>query len=117
MAQQHPTAVPDGLALEPEPQPGTGAAGANGAAAGAVTRPYDAGLPPEPDVAPLHQPVGVQHEGVAGGELRRRLGARAGRVAQPQRCRASAPQELGVPGADQERRITDALGRHVKKDE
>jgi guanosine-3',5'-bis(diphosphate) 3'-pyrophosphohydrolase len=51
MAQQHPTAVPDGLALDREPQPGAGAPGENGA--GAVTRPYDAGLPPEPDVEPL----------------------------------------------------------------
>ena len=51
MAQQHPTAVPDGLALEREPQPGSGLAGDT--AAGAVTRPYDAGLPPEPDVEPL----------------------------------------------------------------
>ncbi|HET8787576.1 MAG TPA: hypothetical protein VFO47_02360, partial [Actinomycetes bacterium] len=53
MAQQHPTAVPDGLALEREPQPGAGVDGENGATAGAVTRPYDAGLPPEPDVEPL----------------------------------------------------------------
>jgi len=54
MAQQHPTAVPDGLALEREPQPGTGVAGENGAAAGAVTRPYDTGPPPEPrDITPL----------------------------------------------------------------
>ena len=57
MAQQHPTAVPDGLALEREPQPGSGMAGDNGAAAGAVTRPYDTGLPPEPDVDPLLQRV------------------------------------------------------------
>ena len=52
MAQQHPAAVPDGLALEREPQPGTAVPGENGAA-GAVTRPYDAGPPPEPDVEPL----------------------------------------------------------------
>ncbi|HZA80525.1 MAG TPA: hypothetical protein VFC13_03520, partial [Actinomycetes bacterium] len=51
MAQQHPTAVPDGLALEREPQPGSGAPTENGA--GAITRPYDAGLPPDPDVEPL----------------------------------------------------------------
>jgi GTP diphosphokinase / guanosine-3',5'-bis(diphosphate) 3'-diphosphatase len=59
MAQQHPTAVPDGLALDREPQPVAGAPTDNGAAAdvagsaGALTRPFDAGLPPEPDVEPL----------------------------------------------------------------
>jgi len=56
MAQQHPTAVPDGLALEREPQPGVDVPGENGSgtsSAGAVTRPYDAGPPPEPDVEPL----------------------------------------------------------------
>jgi GTP pyrophosphokinase len=59
MAQQHPTAVPDGLALDREPQPVAGAPNDNGAAtdvagsAGALIRPFDAGLPPEPDVEPL----------------------------------------------------------------
>jgi GTP diphosphokinase / guanosine-3',5'-bis(diphosphate) 3'-diphosphatase len=59
MAQQHPTAVPEGLALDRQPRPATGAPGDNGAAtdvagsAGALTRPFDAGLPPEPDVEPL----------------------------------------------------------------
>jgi guanosine-3',5'-bis(diphosphate) 3'-pyrophosphohydrolase len=57
MAQQHPTAVPDGLGLEREPQPGAGVPGGNGTAAGAVTRPYDAAPPPEPDVEPLLQRV------------------------------------------------------------
>ncbi|HZB58626.1 MAG TPA: HD domain-containing protein, partial [Actinomycetota bacterium] len=57
MAQQHPTAVPDGLALEREPQPGSGAGAENGAAAGAVTRPYDDAPPPEPDVESLLQRV------------------------------------------------------------
>ncbi|HEX3212590.1 MAG TPA: HD domain-containing protein, partial [Actinomycetota bacterium] len=57
MAQQHPTAAPDGLALEREPQPDSGAGGENGAAAGAVTRPYDAAPPPEPDVESLLQRV------------------------------------------------------------
>ena len=56
LAQQHPTAVPDGLALDREPQPGTGLPAENGAAE-AVTRPYDAGLPPEPTVEPLLQRV------------------------------------------------------------
>ncbi|MGH2816547.1 MAG: HD domain-containing protein, partial [Actinomycetota bacterium] len=57
MAQQHPTAAPEGLALEREPQPDSGVGGENGAAAGAVTRPYDAAPPPEPDVEPLLQRV------------------------------------------------------------
>jgi hypothetical protein len=57
MSQQHPTAVPDGLALDREPQPDTAVPGDNGTAAEAVTRPYDAGLPPEPTVEPLLQRV------------------------------------------------------------
>jgi GTP diphosphokinase / guanosine-3',5'-bis(diphosphate) 3'-diphosphatase len=59
MAQQHPTAIPEGLALDREPRPVADAPTDNGAAAGptvsagALTRPFDAGLPPEPDVEPL----------------------------------------------------------------
>ena len=63
MAQQHPTAVPDGLALDREPQPGSGAAAENGAAAGAVTRPMTPGSPPEPDVEPLLKRVRQRNPG------------------------------------------------------
>jgi GTP diphosphokinase / guanosine-3',5'-bis(diphosphate) 3'-diphosphatase len=63
MAQQHPTAVPEGLALDREPRPVADAPTDNGAAgvavsAGALTRPFDAGLPPEPDVEPLLRRMG-----------------------------------------------------------
>src|SRR4029453_5054031 len=43
--------------LDREPQPDTAVPGDNGTAAEAVTRPYDAGLPPEPTVEPLLQRV------------------------------------------------------------
>jgi GTP diphosphokinase / guanosine-3',5'-bis(diphosphate) 3'-diphosphatase len=57
MAQQHPTAVPEGLALDREPRGVTGAPTPDGTApaglATLLTRPYDAGPPPEPDIEPL----------------------------------------------------------------
>jgi len=57
MAQQHPTAVPEGLARDSdEPRATTAGPPQNGdetAAAAAVTRPYDGAEPPEPEVEPL----------------------------------------------------------------
>jgi guanosine-3',5'-bis(diphosphate) 3'-pyrophosphohydrolase len=60
MAQQHPAAVPNGLAVDREPPAGPAAPGRNSAAddpAGGLAatrlRPYDAEPPPEPDVEPL----------------------------------------------------------------
>ncbi|HEU4396276.1 MAG TPA: HD domain-containing protein, partial [Actinomycetota bacterium] len=57
MAQQHPTAVPEGLARDSdEPRATTGGPARNGnetGAAGAVTRPYGGVEPPEPEVEPL----------------------------------------------------------------
>jgi GTP diphosphokinase / guanosine-3',5'-bis(diphosphate) 3'-diphosphatase len=60
MAQQHPAAVPNGLAVDREPPAVPAAPGRNSAAddpAGGLAatrlRPYDAEPPPEPDVEPL----------------------------------------------------------------
>jgi len=57
MAQQHPTAVPEGLARDSdEPRATTAGPVQNGdetAAAAAVTRPDDGAEPPEPEVEPL----------------------------------------------------------------
>jgi GTP diphosphokinase / guanosine-3',5'-bis(diphosphate) 3'-diphosphatase len=58
MAQQHPTAVPEGLALDREPRAAAGASPLNGAAgrpglAASLTRPWDLAQPPEPDIEPL----------------------------------------------------------------
>jgi GTP diphosphokinase / guanosine-3',5'-bis(diphosphate) 3'-diphosphatase len=58
MAQQHPTAVPEGLALDREPRAAAGAPPLNGTAsrpglAASLTRPWDLAEPPEPDIEPL----------------------------------------------------------------
>jgi len=61
MAQQHPTAVPEGLARDSDeprattaaPSGGSGSGGDETTAAAEATRPYDGAEPPEPEVEPL----------------------------------------------------------------